>query len=201
VSSYAILREVSQTLKAILWNGFEHGQPGIFPDIIQNSEEIVFKNPTETARDSANRLSVWLYQITENEFVKNQPMVRTNGSDRSRFPPLALNLSYLITPFADSEEKNLLLLGRTMQILYDNASYTLQPGADGQGEEIHIVFARMTLEELTRIWEALRESYRLSVCYQLRVTRIESQRTAGHGRVVERAADFEDESAQGRQGL
>ena len=40
--------------------------------------------------------------------------------------------------------------------------------------------------ELTRIWDALKEPYRLSVCWKVTVTRIDSERQFGTGRVIER---------------
>jgi Pvc16 N-terminal domain len=56
-----------------------------------------------------------------------------------------------------------------------------------------VIFCRLSLEELTRIWESLREPYRLSVCYLVRVTRIDSRRTPESGLVVERSAGFTDD--------
>lgn len=164
---------------------------------------IVFLNPTETAKDPARKLSLWLYQITENEFVKNQPLIRTqgngsNGQAQVQFPPLALNLFYLVTPFAssntDNGESDHLLIGKTMQAFYDNASTLLTGDPDDEevsSEELHLIFRRISLEELTRVWEALQEPYRLSVCYEVRVTRIDSQRDRRYGRVVERVANPE----------
>jgi hypothetical protein len=52
------------------------------------------------------------------------------------------------------------------------------------------VLARLTLEELTRVWEALREPYRLSVGYIVRVTRVESLRAVRNARVIDRVADY-----------
>lgn len=195
MSSYTVVAAVSSKLQEILWDEFEPDSV-IHPSIISGKEAIVFKNPTETARDSDNRLSLWLYQITENEFLKNQPMLRGNGHDTAQFPPLALNLFYLITPFAPAgdPESEQLLLGKTMQVLYDNATVLLRDTTKGEevAEELRIIFCRLTLEELTRIWEALQEPYRLSVCYQVRVTRIDSHRKPSHARVVERIAGFEE---------
>jgi hypothetical protein len=188
MSSYMVLAAVSEALRQILWESFD-ADPVIRP-IVGSESAIVFRNPTETARDSANRLSLWLYQINENEFVKNQPMSRSNGPDREQFPPLGLNLSYLATPFAPSGEADHLLLGKTMQVLYDNATILLRDTANDIFEELRVIFCRLSLEELTRIWEALREPYRLSVCYQVRVTRIDSIRLQQHDRVMERITDF-----------
>jgi hypothetical protein len=191
MSSYKVIAEVSKTLRRILWEAFED-DPEINPAILDNEQAIVFSNPTQTARDSANRLSLWLYQISENEFMKNQPPARANGHATLQFPPMALNLFYLVTPFATDGESDHLLLGRTLQVLYDNANVLLRDTAGEISEELRIVYCRLTLEELTRIWEALREPYRLSVCYQVRVLRVDSQREAGRERVVERNAGLSD---------
>jgi hypothetical protein len=186
-----VLAAASEALRRILWESFD-ADPVIRP-IVGSESAIVFTNPTQTARDSANRLSLWMYQITENEFLKNQPGQRAdNGHNSMPETPLALNLYYLITPFAPSGEADHLLLGLTMQTLYDNAIVHLRRPADNIAEELRIIFCRLSLEELTRIWEALREPYRLSVCYQVRVMRIDSRRAAEKARVVDVLSDYGD---------
>ncbi|MBS1789177.1 MAG: DUF4255 domain-containing protein [Acidobacteria bacterium] len=191
MSSYKVIAEVSKKLRGILWGAFQADNE-INPAIIGNEQAIVFSNPTQTARDSANRLSLWLYEITENEFMKNQPQLRGDDHRTTQFPPLVLNLFYLVTPFATDGESDHLLLGKTMQVLYDNAIALLRDANDEIAEEMRIILCRLTLEELTRIWEALREPYRLSVCYQVRVVKVESQRLAGQGRITERGANISD---------
>jgi hypothetical protein len=204
VSSYSVIAAVSGALRRILWEEFEPDP--VIRSIITSREEIIYKNPTETARDSANRLSLWLHQVTENEFVKNQPMLRGNGRNEHellQFPPLALNLFYLVTPFTptgDPEAKHL-LLGKTMQVLYDNAIVFLRDTTPGEevAEELRIILCRLNLEELTRVWDALREPYRLSACYQVRVSRINAQRIPGHARVIDRILDSEKRRAVYRE--
>ena len=193
MSSYMVVAGVSEALRRVLWEELssdpEVGQ--LFP----SEQDIVFKNPTETARDTSNRLSLWLYQITENEYVKNRPMTRANGAETLQPAPLALNLSYLITPFANvsngdsaSRDEDHMVLGKVMQVFHDNAIILLRDTTNDIAEELRIIFKRLTLEELTRIWEALRESYRLSICYCVQVTRIDSRRVSSRARVVERTA-------------
>jgi hypothetical protein len=191
MSSYMVIAAVSEALRGILWEEFN--ADAVIRPVVGSESAIVFRNPTETARDSGNRLSLWLYQITENEFVKNQPMLRVNENGRhttTQFPPLGLNLFYLVTPFAPSGEADHMLLGKTMQVLYDNATILLQDITNAIAEEVRVIFCRLTLEELTRIWDALKEPYRLSVCYQVRVTRIDSLRTPSHARIIEGIAGF-----------
>ena len=184
MSSYQVIAAVSSALRRLLWEQFD-ADP-VVRDIVGSEMAIVFDNPTDTAADTANRLSLWLYEITENEFVKNQPPARDNGPETLRVAPLALNFNYLVTPFGRSGEADLLLLGKTMQVLYDNATTLLADAADNSAEELHIVLRRLTLEELTLVWQALRESYRLSVCYEVRVAQVESLRTETTAPVTER---------------
>jgi Pvc16 N-terminal domain len=210
MSHYLVIAKVSQRLRSLLWEDFR--QDPVITQYVSALEDIVFTNPVETARQSANRLSLWLYQITENEFVKNQPLLRAErNGDRgvratAQFLPLALNLFYLVTPFATvgapDPPADQILLGKTMQVLYDNAVILLRDPTPQETvmEELRVIFCRLTLEELTRIWEALQEPYRLSVCYQVRVTRIDSQRRLDQTRVVERTAGVTDQVAEAQEG-
>ena len=188
MSNYNVISAVSNELRGILWRTYQAdiAAGNLDPDLMPSEQAIAFTNPTQTARETDKRLSLWLYRITENEFVKNQPALRRNGEDTLTDPPLALNLFYLITPFAPAQQPDgdHLLLGATMQALYDHAIMPLQ-AAGPVYEELRVILCRVTLEELTRIWEALREPYRLSLCYQLRVTRIDSRQSVQHSRVNE----------------
>jgi hypothetical protein len=187
MSDYGVLAAVSGALRELLWEAY-NPDPVINP-IVGSEAAIVFSNPTVAAADSANRLSLWLYQVTENEFLKNEPPERVN-SDTLRFTPMPLNLAYLLTPMTSSGEADHLLLGKSMQVLYDNAIVLLRDPVSNVFEELRIVFARLTLEELTRIWESLQEPYRLSVAYQVRVTRIDSLREEAPARVVDRSIGY-----------
>jgi hypothetical protein len=195
MSSYMVLSRVSEELRRVLWAAFE--ADSVVRPIVGSPAAIVFANPTETARDSANRLSIWLYQITENEFLKNQPVARTNGHTTMQDMPLALNLHYLITPFAPTPEADHRVLGLAMQTLYDNAILPLRRPEEDISEELRVIFCRVSLEELTRVWEALREPYRLSVAYTVRVTRIDSRRAPQRARVVESNNDYGGVPAEG----
>ena len=193
MSAYGVIRSVSGALRRILWQDFDADAQ--VRAIVGSEQAIVFTNPKETAGRPADRLSIWLYRITENEFLKNQPEVRANGADTRRPAPLALDLHYLVTPFARSGELDHLLLGKTLQTLYDNATTLLRIPADNIAQELRIVLARRTLEELTRVWEALQEPYRLSVAYQVTVTEVDSLRLTGGGRVIDRILGSTDDLA------
>jgi len=187
--NYTVLNDVSDALQTLLLAEFAAEQP-ILPDTI-GVGGISFANPPTADLNPSIRLSLWLYQVVENEFLRNDPPEPINGSDRRRQRPLPLNLFFLVTPLVDDPTAQLQLLGKTMQIFHDNAIVILRdPVPPNREDELRIILSRMTLEELTRIWESLREPYRLSVCYQVRVTRIDSRRELNGALVIERNAGF-----------
>jgi hypothetical protein len=64
-----------------------------------------------------------------------------------------------------------------MQVLYDRAILvgTNPNGTLAEtGEEIRMILNSVSLEETTRVWQALELSYRLSVCYTARVAIVDS---------------------------
>jgi hypothetical protein len=174
MSGYLAVNTVSRALRRILATAFV-ADPMV-NSLVGGEEGIVFSNPTETAQDPAKHLSVWLYRITENEFVKNMPAPPEPDPRHGRISPLALDLSYLITPFTTSGENDQVLLGKSMQVMHDNGIVYVRDQLNDVVDEIRVVFCRLALEEVTRIWEALQEPYRLSVCYLVRVVRVDSTR-------------------------
>lgn len=189
MSSFKIILEVSRLLQATLWNGF--ASDTALTQHVPGADSIVLMNPAETARDDNRRLSLWLYQVQPNEFVRNAPLQRLAADDSVQYPPLAINLFYLLTPATNSVEGDQMVLGRSMQILNDNAILML-PSAEvpGETEELHIGMCQRDLREIAEVWEALQQPYRLSVCYEIRIARIDSTRTLPVGRVADRAAAF-----------
>jgi hypothetical protein len=183
MSGYLAVNTVSRALRRILAAAY-NADPMVNA-LVNGENGIVFSNPTETARDPSKHLSLWLYRITENEFMKNLPAPAEANSRQQRPSPLALDLSYLVTPFTSSGENDQVLLGKTMQVLHDNSSVYVRDQLNVVVDEVRVVFCRLPLEEVTRIWEALQEPYRLSVCYLVRVIRIDSTQLDDNAPVVE----------------
>ena len=136
MSDYTVILEVSKKLRDILWDNFDSP----VRNIVGTKGGIVFSDPTETALQETNRLSIWLFHVTENEYVKNQPVLQGKGSRDAQLPPLALNLFYLITPFGGAPESDLILLGKTVKVLYDNAILQLKVTDAGVAEDLRVVF-------------------------------------------------------------
>jgi uncharacterized protein DUF4255 len=196
LSSYKIISEVSKLLRQTLWNGFE-ADTAITPQHVAGIDSIVLMNPADAAEESSNQLSIWLYEVRMDQFLRNPQPTRVPGDDRMvRYPPLAINLFYLLTPSTNSVEGDQLVLGRSMQILHDNAILLLESAeVPGEAEELKVVMCQRDIRELAEVWEALQQPYRLSVCYEVRVPRIESMRFDRTGRVDDRRFDFENAGA------
>lgn len=197
MSSYKVILEVSKLLQATLWNGF--AGDNALTQYISGQDAIVLMNPADAANQANHKLSLWLYQVQQNEFLRNQPPFRVPGDDdRIQFQPLVLNLYYLLTPSTESVEGDQMVLGRSIQIFNDNAILLLQSQEDpGVSQELRLSMCQRDLRELAEVWEALQQPYRLSVCYEIRIAQIDSTRTQRTGRVRDRANAFQGTSQAG----
>lgn len=191
MSDYTVVKQVNEQLRRLLFAGMTDEAAQYFNAI----DAIHIGSPKETA-DLANtqpkRLSVFLYQVTEDPFMKNRHPHRGNGAFDMRVPPMALRFHYLITPFVSDADGNAIVLGKVLETLYDNSTMALTDPISGQTEDVRVIFETLTLPELAEVWEALKEPYRVSLAYQLRVPRLESRRQYAAVPVGEAAAEYGD---------
>jgi hypothetical protein len=184
MADYTVLAEVGESLVQVLWQEIQ-------PDpqvngLIDNINRISLESPFELRENNVVRLSIYLYRVVEDAYTKNQFPVSGNGG-RLRKPPLTLDLFYLVTPLVGSPREQQIVLGKVMQVLYDRA---ILSGADligslaGAAEEVRVILNPVSLEETTRVWQALEMSYRLSVCYVARVAMVSSRRETSTQPVV-----------------
>jgi len=190
VSDYTVIAEVGEALVRVLWEEIQ-----LDPQVsllIDNENRISLQSPKDLAEDNSVRLSIYLYRVVEDPFLKNQPMTTLEGR-RQRVAPLALDLCYLVTPLVGTPREQQIVLGKLMQVFFDRALIVgtdLSPGMAEANEEVRIVLNPVSLEETTRVWQALEMSYRLSVCYIVRVALVDSRRRRETTPVVERQGDF-----------
>jgi uncharacterized protein DUF4255 len=169
----------------MLWSTIRPVAPAL-GNITEN--DITFDSPVDLTGNKP-QLSLFLFQVTENPFTKNQDLLAGSTPGVLRFPPLALTLFYVVTPFARNREIEHLLLGRVMQAFYDHAVLDTSAFADpgwSVPSELHIALASLSLEDLNRIWMALNQSkgYKLSVAYHVTPVPIDSGRELERERVV-----------------
>jgi hypothetical protein len=207
--SHLVVAEVSEELRHTLWLGIKDDP--VTSQLVTSEQNIVLTNPAQTAlpQGVVRQMSLWLYHVMPNEHLRNSGFVRRRstapqgGDDLLFYPPLVLNLLYLLTPSiqadgggANDQLADQRLLGRAMQILHDQAVLPMQSReVPGDGSELHISLAPRTIEEIAQVWEAMQQPYRLSVCYEVRVVRIDSLRQKTGGRVSERSTAFADSGA------
>jgi hypothetical protein len=169
MSAYTVLRAASQTLKQLLLQRFQAD-----PDL--NTVGVSLRTPREMG--ATRGVSLWLYRVVRNEFCLNTPPRRI-GPAREQRSPLPVGLHYLVTPLLDESESEQQVLGKILQVFHDHPvvrGVDLQGSLEGTAVELRVTLETLTLEELTRIWDALKSEagYELSVSYEVQVVEIDS---------------------------
>lgn len=174
MAAYTVLAEAGESLLNVLWQEIQNDAQ--INSLIDNENRLSLDSPFDLQDNDSVKLSIYLYRITENASTKNQVPVQGNGA-QLRKAPLTLDLHYLVTPLVGTVTDQHIILGKVMQVLYDRA--TLQ-GADltgslaSSGQELRVILNPVPLEELTRVWQSMEMSYRLSVVYLVRVVMVDS---------------------------
>ena len=177
--------DVTQTLQDLLTS--QQNPTGLF-DVSLNSPAAEVVDPTTTKP----KINLFLFRVTENAFIRNEDWI-ADGPTTVRFPPLALNLFYVLTPFAENKLDEHRVLGEAMRILHDAG---IVQGAELQGsledttEQFKIDLVQLAVEDLTRIWTALAKPYRLSVGYEVRTVLIDSSISEQVSRVTQVVTQF-----------
>lgn len=176
MAGFAALGDASTTLMNLINAGMS---------ALGNSPPTVELNDlTDTITTTPSKVTIFLYEITEDSTVRNTPAVRETigGVDVLRRPPLPLVLRYLITVWNPNPATQHTILGRVAQVLYDHAvvSGTDLVGSLQTGNEaLRIRLLSPDIEERSRVWHAIQKPYRLSLYCEVRVVRVQSEDTRG----------------------
>jgi hypothetical protein len=196
VSDYTVISEVGESLVQVLWQEIQ-GDPQV-NNLIDNEDRISLESPFDLKDNDAVRLSIYLYRIVEDPNTKNRFPVPGLGANL-RKPPLSLDLYYLLTPMVGAPREQHIVLGKTMQVLYDRAileGADLVGGIGASGEQVRVILNPVSLEETARVWQALEMSYRLSVCYVVRVALVDSTREQFTPPVVQKTSRYGEVPAE-----
>ena len=143
---------------------------------------LTLDTPQEMEENDQEGVSLWLYLVQRDEQTLNRPPRRV-GLDQVERRPLPLRLHYLVTPIVDREvrtdaaELEQLVLGKILQIFHDDASIAgarLRGMLAGSGLEFFVRLEPLSLEEITRVWDALDRPDQLCVSYEVSVVPIAS---------------------------
>lgn len=154
-------------------------------------------------------INLYLYRVEQNPQFRNMAW----RGDRSHQPadriPLALNLSYLVTPTAQMTDGVVSDLGHTMlgiamNVLHQNplltsvhtpqfdASAELPQYLRDSYEPIVIALLPTSIDELSKIWATINQPYRLSVAYEVSLVEIiEPARALARSQVLSTGIDVE----------
>ena len=172
MSDYPVISAVSQTLKTLLTANITQSTDSQIKNVpieLLSPRELQDKNETLA-------VSVWLYRVARMADMLNEPAQRI-GPNLVVSTPLPLLLHYLVTPVATDPLTRHALLGKTLQVMNDSS---IVRGADLQGilqgtnEQLRVALEALSLEDLSLVWDALSESYQLSVSYVVQKVSIDS---------------------------
>lgn len=169
------ISDVSSTLESVLTAGLSTLTPTPAP--VAALHDLQGEVPT-----SPPRLTLFLFEVVEDEGTRNRPPLREPSTTEVvlRCPPVSLALRYLLTPWSGDRLTDHRILGRVVQVLYDGAiirGTDLHGGLAGTDQALKLKLMPLTLEDRTRIWQAVQKPYRMSLTYEVKVVFIDSDRT------------------------
>jgi hypothetical protein len=176
VAGYSALGDASSTLLALVNRALTpFGTPPPAAELNDLTEAISMIPP---------RITIFLYEITEDSAVRNVPMLRENvgGVEVLRKPPLPLVLKYLITVWNPNPVTHHTILGRIAQALADHAIVSgddLVGSLKDNNEALRLRLLSPEIEDRSRVWHAIQKPYRLSLYCEARVVRVQSDELRG----------------------
>lgn len=119
-------------------------------------------------------VSIFLYRITLDQYLHPAGTSLREGEDPRVLP---VDLHFLISVWADNAHTEQLLMTWVMAQLHwtpvlDSSTF-MQTGGWKPSETVQISPANISQEDLTRIWDAIEPSYRLSSAYVARVVQVD----------------------------
>ncbi|MBI3284926.1 MAG: DUF4255 domain-containing protein [Burkholderiales bacterium] len=178
VDTGQVLRCVSESLRALIREHIAELRP---------ESAVVFESPAEIDSQGETKLSLYLYQLEINPYLRNLPPVLTrqagaDGAPNSLMvegPPLVADLLYMMVPYARSAELELVLVEKLVRLFHDIPELSgecLHPVLKKSGNRfIPIIPDFSSFERLHNIWSGFpNKAYKLTKLYSLSPVRIPS---------------------------
>lgn len=190
MSAHTIINDVTLEIRRRIFAAM-NSAVGVTLGFTDEATNIVLDPPHE-GPDSGTRMSLYLYHIGINNAHRNQRLLAQPGrDDETRLAPLPLELRYLATP-VDDEENNQLIMGRLLQFVYDHphieslAGQPIGNSFGGGSPVLRIVPDLLNVEQLSQLWNAFNQPYRLSLAFQVDIVAVDSAKAP---RVAPRVQD------------
>ena len=176
---HTALRATSLSLQAYLLRGLldDLDLRPLFDQVLGGTMTISLNTPPEMRATALQGISLWLYRVERDDQRLNAPPTRPTPSQLLR-APLPLRLHYLVTPLVTidpafpqaSPAREQELLGKVLQLVHQAP---IVRGTDlidtltGSDSQIAVRLETMSLEEITRVWNALQQPYELSASFEV----------------------------------
>ncbi len=189
MGQFSVIRDVSISLQKIIKNNI--------PDL-NKEKAICFESPAELdplpETPPKLNLSIFLYQIAENSYLKNNNPEPWGLNDMIR-PALMLDLYYLFTPYANDRETELIVLENILQLFHNNPVLKedkLYGSLNESGnDEIRMIHNPLSFEEINKLWERFpNKPFKLSIAYMATPIRIPSEKTYEAHRITEKVIEI-----------
>lgn len=145
-------------------------------------ERITTQSPGNTL-DQDTVASLYLYHVDIDPHLRNQfQLPDRSRDDQLLHPPLPLQLRYLFTPVTSDEGVNQLLMGRVLQHFHDAPSFGSVSGTPigdslgGASPELRVKPDLLSLEQLSQMWNAFSQPYRIALSLMVEVVALDSGR-------------------------
>jgi hypothetical protein len=182
---YQAIHATSETLRQVLLDSITADSflAGPAAPFTLRGMTVSLNTPDEMTDNGREGISLWLYRLIRDDHRSNDPP-RRSGAMQLTPAPLPLRLHYLVAPVTSRQnlgdpDTEQYLLGKAIQVFHSRPIFQ---GAELQGElsgtdaQINVRLESLTLEEITRIWDALEGSYQLCVSYEVSLVNIDSAR-------------------------
>lgn len=191
MSSPFAIAGLTASLQHVLSNGLaDHGVTtavGGMLDVKAMAPDLVMPN----GNLSNPTLNLFLYQVTPNTGWRNSDLAsRNSAGNRLSNPPLAIDIHYILSAYAEDDLHAEMILGCAMHLLHEmpgldrnRITTALAPltnelrncGLADQVESIKITPEPINSEEMSKLWSAIQSNYRPSVVYLATVVLIEEE--------------------------
>ncbi len=166
MSQKAFISDVDAALANLIWNGIENESS--VKNIISNREQISFSSPKATGTHGTRKLSIFLYNLTE-ETASNMPSNVDYSTKKTTQTIFALH--YLVTPFTGNDKDDHSLLDKVIHTLL--ATPSIVSSDEKNDIKLTVKIDSLSLDELSKLWIALGAPLKLSV--SLNVSSVEPQ--------------------------
>lgn len=167
----------------------------LVPEFVKHPEEIELYSPIEKGNAV---VSICLYDISKNEDIVGTGM-QDCGMTRQKYPPLFLDLYFMITVKVQSDVKfrarqEQRLLGRILQVF---AANQILPSEYLSGEvpeyPLKIQMEKLSYDAKTKIYGGVEQSYQTSLFYRVFPVEVESANEKKVVRVTHMGYSVDDE--------